>query len=304
MTLALPNYGRAMHPRLLLRLSLFASLVCAACQSVAANYEIERMKDNVYRFTAGNYRSAFMVTDAGIVATDPINAEAAAWLKDELARRFDVPLRYVVYSHNHVDHSYGGRALDGEGVHFVAHRLAREDLVHTRADTRIPDITFDDEMTLHLGNARVGLRYHGVNNGRGSISMHFQPANVMYVVDWIVLGRMPYKNLKGYDIQGMIDSTEAILATDFDLFIGGHADAGDKADVARYLAYLNALYDSVRDGMLAGKSLAQLKADIRLPAFSDLRMYDEWLGLNIEGVHDTLVDQSYFDMRPDIQPRD
>ncbi|MES1948261.1 beta-lactamase [Salinisphaera sp. C84B14] len=289
-----------MRPPALFRASLFLGLLFAACQGLAAEYVIERMKDNVYRFTAGNYRSAFMVTDAGIIATDPLNPRAAAWLKDELARRFDVPLRYVIYSHNHVDHSYGGQALNGDGVYFVAHRLARADLVHTRADTRIPDITFDNEMTLYLGEARVALRYHGVNNGRGSVSMHFQPANVMYVVDWIVLGRMPYKNLKGYDIQGMIDSTEDILATDFELFIGGHGDAGDKADVARYLAYLNALYDSVRDGMLAGRSLAQLQDDIRLPEFNELRMYDAWLKLNIEGVHDTLIDKSYFDMRPDV----
>lgn len=127
-------------------------------------------------------------------------------------------------------------------------------------------------MTPHLGSARVQLRYHGVNNGRGSISRHFQPANVMHVVDWIVLGRMSYKDLRGYEIQGMIDSTDAILASDFELFIGGHAEAGTKAEVARYRDYLEQLYTRGRDGMLAGKSLATLQDEIRLPAFDNLRM--------------------------------
>lgn len=73
-------------------------------------YDIEQMKDNVYRFTAGQYRSVFMVTDAGLFATDPIDADAATWLRKELDKRFDrVPIRYVAYSHNHVDHTYGGR---------------------------------------------------------------------------------------------------------------------------------------------------------------------------------------------------
>ncbi|ROO25765.1 hypothetical protein [Salinisphaera orenii] len=289
-----------MKTRLIAAAALLAGLLVPLAPAGAADYEIERMQGHVYRFTAGNYRSVFMVTDAGIVATDPIDAEAAAWLGRELETRFDVPLRYVIYSHNHMDHTYGGRALDGEGVRFVAHRLARADLVHTRADTRIPELTFNDEMTLHLGAARVHLRYHGANNGRGSISMHFQPADVMHVVDWIVLGRMPYRDLKGYDIQGMIDSTDEILATDFDLFVGGHAEAGSRADVARYRDYLEQLYTRVRDGMLAGKSLATLQDEIRLPAFDDLRMYDEWLAPNIAGVYRTLNDRSYMDMRPDV----
>ena len=98
----------------------------------------------------------------------------------------------------------------------------------------------------------------------------------------------------------MIDSTEEILAIDFDLFVGGHAEAGSRADVARYRDYLEQLYTRVRDGMLAGKSLATLQDEIRLPAFDGLRMYDEWLAPNIAGVYRTLNDRSYMDMRPDV----
>jgi len=115
-----------------------------------------------------------------------------------------------------------------------------------------------------------------------------------------VLGRMPYKDLPGYDIHGMIASTQAVLeGPRFDLFIGGHGEAGTRADVKRYLAYLEALYGAVRDGMLAGKTKAELQDEIRLPKYSDLRMYEEWLPMNVAGVYDTLMDMSYFHARPD-----
>lgn len=264
----------------------------------ADDYRIERMKDNVYRFTAGNYRSAFMVTEAGIFVTDPINPEAARWLRAELGRRFGVPIRYMAYSHNHVDHTLGGDQLAGNGVSVIAHEYAAEDLAWTRVPTAMPDLTFRDELTVKLGDSRVTLRYHGPNNGRGSVSMRFMPANVLYVVDWIVVGRMPYKTLPGYDIHGMIRSTREVLAGEpFELFVGGHADSGNREDVQRYLAYLEALYAAVRDGMLAGKSLQTLQAEIHLPEFSGLKMYEEWLPLNIAGVHRTLTDMSYFNMR-------
>lgn len=48
---------------------------------MAENYAIEQVKDNVCRFTASKYHAAFMVTDTGIFVTDPINGEAARWLK-------------------------------------------------------------------------------------------------------------------------------------------------------------------------------------------------------------------------------
>ena len=287
---------------------LFALLLLALCpppaaaQDAAPDYQIEVMRENVYRFTAGNYRSVFMVTDDGLFLTDPISAPAATWLRAELERRFGLPIRYVAYSHNHVDHSAGGQAFAGDGAVFIAHERAAEDLRWTRAPTQLPDLTFSDDLTVTLGGSEVRLRYHGPNNGRGSVSMHFLPADVLYVVDWIVVGRMPYRDLLGYDIHGMIRSTREVLdGPDFALFVGGHAEAGTREDVARYLGYLEALYAAVRDGMLEGKTLDTLQAEIRLPAYADLRMYDAWLPLNVKGVYDTLVEQSYFDFRPDLE---
>lgn len=287
-------------------------LVVATCLAVllplsaaAQDYQIEQMKDNVYRVTAGTYRSVFMATDEGLFLTDPISTEAATWLRAELERRFDAPIRYLAYSHNHVDHTMGGTVLAGDGVTVVAHEDAAADLRRTRVPTALPDVTFREETTIRLGDSRVELRYYGPNNGRGSVSMRFLPANVLFVVDWIVLGRMPYKDLPGYDIHGMISSTRAVLeGPRFDLFIGGHAEAGTRADVERYLAYLEALYGAVRDGMLAGKTKAQLREEVRLPEYSDLRMYDAWLPMNVAGVYDTLVDMSYFNARPDVPRRE
>ena len=275
-------------------------VLCFPWIAMAQEFSIEHVRDNVYQFIAGNYRSVFMVTDAGIVVTDPISTEAATWLKQELTDRFDQPIRYVLYSHNHPDHIYGGEVFDGDGVQFVAQELARDDLVHTKAQTRIPNLTFAERLTLHLGDSTVQLRYHGVNNGRGSVSMLFEPAGVLHVVDWIVLGRMPYKDLQGYDIEGMIRSTREVLQMEFDVCVGGHAEIGSKDDVRRYLTYLESLYQAVREGILGGKDLPTLQREIRLDEFKDLTNYDEWLPLNVKGVYQTLVDQSYMLMRPDV----
>lgn len=261
-------------------------------------YVIRNVAGNVYQFSYKHYHSVFMVTEEGIVVTDPINPEAATWLHAELEERFEVPVRYMIYSHNHVDHVLGGEVFDSDRVTVVAHEFAAQDLDWTRASTAMPELTFPDELTLRLGDSRVELRYYGPNNGRGSISMRFLPANVMHVVDWVVLGRMMYRDLPGYDIHGVIASTRELLSeAPFDHFVGGHGRPGTRADVEDYLAYTEALYNAVRDGMLAGKNLETLQREIRLPEYSHLAMYEEWLPLNVAGVHRTLIDMSYMDRR-------
>lgn len=70
------------------------------------------MRDGLYRFTTGTHHGMVWVTDDGIVVIDTIDKDAASWLKAELNTRFDQPVRYLVYSHNHFDHIYGAEVFD------------------------------------------------------------------------------------------------------------------------------------------------------------------------------------------------
>ena len=280
---------------LLLLLMLFAMSTASA-----GSYSISLIKDNLYKFSSGTHHSVFIVTESGIALTDPLSYPAAAWLKKQLKQRFDKPVRYVIYSHSHPDHVYGGQVFAEPSVTFIAHDWARDDLLATMANTHIPNLVFNDELSLYLDDTQIDLRYHGPNNGKGSISINFPKQRVLHVVDWVVLGRMPYKNLPGYDIRGMINSTKDVLEMDFDLLVGGHAEMGDKSDVHFYLDYLEKLYAAVLTGMREGKTLKTLQQEIRLDEFKALAMYEAWLPMNIEGVYNDLIDQSYIHIRPDL----
>ncbi len=277
------------------------SILCTCLLTPATwAYEIEQVTDKLYRFIDDRHRSVFLVTHEGIILTDPLNPKAARWLKQALAKRFDKPVKYVIYSHNHSDHIYGGEVFDQPGVTFIAHELVKQDIQITRAKTRLPDTTFTDQMNIQLGNARVELRYHGPNDGRGSISMLFPEERSLFVVDWIVLGRMPWRKLWSYDIRGMINSTREVLSLDFDTFIGGHADVGSKAEIVAYLDYLESLQQVVVEGILAGKSLEQIQQTQALDRFSHLPFFTPWLKLNIEGVYERMMEESGMGWRPDV----
>ena len=261
------------------------------------DYSLEPLGDNVYRYVAGNYRALVIDTQDGIVLIDPLNSDAAKWLRKKVKERFNKPVKYVIYSHSHPDHSYGGDLFDDGNTVFISHERARDNLVRTQAETKIPSLVFTDTFTLHAGNKRIQLEYLGPNNGYGNVAIRVQPDNLLMVVDWITLGRLPYKDLMGYDIEGMLTSTNIVLNEPFDLFIGGHADIGSYEDVENYRNYLVTLHQTVLDGIIEGKSLQEIQKTSALEPWSDLKMYDEWIALNIEGVYNQLISQSYLEMR-------
>ncbi|MDX1561539.1 MAG: MBL fold metallo-hydrolase [Gammaproteobacteria bacterium] len=95
-------------------------LTDAEAQPGRAAREIVHVAGDVYRANNGNWWAIFAVTPEGIILGDPLNVPFATWLKSELDQRFDVPVRYVVYSHSHFDHAEGGEVFADTAV-FVAH---------------------------------------------------------------------------------------------------------------------------------------------------------------------------------------
>ena len=113
---------------------------------------ITQIADNLYRFQNNFHFSVFLVTDDGVIATDPINAEAAAWLEKEIRNRFNQEIKYLVLSHDHRDHSAGGEVW-ADTATVIAHANAREVIIGEKRPTALPDITFTDHSRYFLCEA-------------------------------------------------------------------------------------------------------------------------------------------------------
>ena len=103
-----------------------AALVVMLASTLAAQgprgpaRDITNITGDLYRARNGAWATIFFVTPEGIILGDPINTAFSTWLKEQLAQRFKVPVRYVVYSHSHFDHAEGG-AVFADSALFVAH---------------------------------------------------------------------------------------------------------------------------------------------------------------------------------------
>jgi glyoxylase-like metal-dependent hydrolase (beta-lactamase superfamily II) len=264
---------------------LGAVIVLAAGPAEAQNQvqrSIEPVTGDVYRFQNNFHNAMFVVTDDGIVVTDPINAEAVAWLKDELASRFDMPVTHMILSHSHGDHASGGQGWGDIAV--IAHENTKKHVEAGGVDTAMPTETFADTNTFSTGGKDFELTYLGEGHGDDLIAVVVRPENVAFVVDAVSPGRLPYRDFPGADIAGYIDQIKAVEALDFEIMLPGHSRNGTKQDAADARIYVEKLRDGVRAALADGKTEEEIVASDLMSDYSDWLAYDQFRDLNIQGM--------------------
>jgi glyoxylase-like metal-dependent hydrolase (beta-lactamase superfamily II) len=246
--------------------------------------EISKIAGEVYRFRNNNHYAVFAVTPAGVIVTDPIDAGTAQWLKDEIKKRFNQPVKYVIYSHDHADHISGGQVFTDTAI-VVAHDNAKAAIIAEKRPTAVPAISFSDEMIIELGGTLVQLSYVGKNHSDNSIVVRFPKERIVFAVDFIPVETLAFRDFPDGYINDWVDSLRRVEAMDFDVLAPGHGPLGKKAHVMMFREYLEDLRGEVLRHIREGKSLDETKQLVKLTKYEKWGNYQQWLPLNVEGMY-------------------
>ena len=254
-------------------------------------HSVKKIGDGLYVFRWWVYRNIFIVTDEGVIVTDPLNPKAAKLLQSEIRKVTDKPVKYVVYSHNHHDHISGGNIFKDEGAQFVGHENVLKELGdHPSPVTPLPDITFSDSYTLKLGNRTLELEYFGPNHGESLVVMRLPKEKILFIVDIVTPRRVAFRGMPDFWPDEWVRSLKEIELTDFQYVVSGHGPetepAIDPASVVmEQRLYLEVLMAAVNEAMNSGvHSPDALRQQVKLPEYADWRYYNEWLPMNIERI--------------------
>ena len=290
--------------RLPYKLILIASLLLSSMTAGASSFptqepmggkpfghSVKNIGKGLYVFRWWVYRNLFIVTDDGVIVTDPMNPKAANLLRNEIRKITDKPVKYVVYSHNHHDHISGGNIFKEEGAKFVGHKnLLKELADHPNPITPLPDITFEDTYTLKLGGRTLVLNYLGPNHGNSLAVMRLPKEKVLFVVDIVTPRRIAFRTMPDFWPDEWIRSLKEIEKMNFDYVISGHGPEGEPAIdpasvVAEQRIYLEDLMAAVKKAIDSGiHSPDALRKTVKLPKYKNWRYYKEWLPMNIERI--------------------
>lgn len=257
----------------------------AAAQSSRPDDEITKLADDVYLFRHRFHQSIFIATPKGVIVTDPISLEAATWLKGEIKKLTDQPVRYVVYSHDHNDHITGGSVFADTAV-FVSHAAARPKILD-EADAKIPvpDLTFTDRLFIDLGGKRVELIYTGKNHSDNSLVVLLPQNKLLFAVDFIPVETVAYRALPDGYPDDWIESLKKVEQLDFETLVPGHGKVGKKEHARLFRGYLEDLRAAVQEQVQKGASLDEAKRTVRLPKYEQWGRYAEWFPENVEGMY-------------------
>jgi glyoxylase-like metal-dependent hydrolase (beta-lactamase superfamily II) len=254
-------------------------------------HTVTSLGDGAYVFRWWIYRNIFIVTDEGVIVTDPINPKAAKLLRGEIEKLTDQPVKYVVYSHNHHDHISGGGIFKAEGAKIVAHENLQKELGdHPSPMIPPPDITFQENYSLKLGGRTLELSYLGPNHGNSLVVMRLPEQNILFVVDIVTPRRVAFRTMPDFWPDEWIRSLKEIEMMDVDYVVPGHgAETQPAIDPASVVTdqriYLEDLMAAVKKAMDSGtRSPDVLREVIKLPKYEHWQFYDEWLPMNIERI--------------------
>lgn len=266
------------------------SMDVSARDPLPPDRHISKITGDLYKIQDQFHNSIFMVTSEGIILADPINNEAAKWIKSELDKRYpDLPVKYVIYSHHHEDHANGGSVFE-ETATFVGHENMIKNLKLDPANVRVPDVTYTGTKTITLGGKTVELHSTGINHSDDMTVLRFPAERVLYLVDFAAVKGVSYRTLPGWtSFPAWIASLKDIEKLDFDILATGHGNPGIKADIADFRGYVEALYAHVFEGIKNGKSVAEMQASHpTLDVYQDWVNYDAWIWQNIAGAYEII----------------
>jgi glyoxylase-like metal-dependent hydrolase (beta-lactamase superfamily II) len=268
----------------LLALATFPWSRDTAAQQDFSKVEIKASKvaGNVYMLEGSGGNIGVSVGEDGIVIVDDQFAPLAPKIRTALKSITDKPLRFVLNTHFHGDHT-GGNAEFGLEAPIIAHENVRKRLkegtkvmggeVKPTPKEALPVITFNDRAAVHLNGEDIRALHFPHGHTDGDSVIFFTQSKVVHMGDDFVTYGFPFVDVaNGGSVSGMIAGVEKVLVmTPADTkFIPGHGPISTPADVRKYVDMLKETRALVAEAIKQGKTAEQMKQEHLLAKYADL----------------------------------
>lgn len=205
----------------------------------------------------------------GIVIIDDQYAPLAPKIKAALAGIVDAPVRFVINTHYHGDHT-GGNEIFGESAPIIAHTNVRKRMqqgtpafkIPPAAEGALPVITFDDAVSVHFNGEEIRAVHFPHGHTDGDSVIWFTGSNVVHMGDNFFAGVYPFIDIEGGgSVRGLIANLDRILPTlpDDVKIIPGHGPLSNRKELQAYREMLVETSAIVEQGVREGKTAEELK---------------------------------------------
>jgi len=267
----------------------FGSLALAAHAQFGtepAKLELIKLQDDLYvihnEYVPGN--TTALITNEGVILVDD-KFEIATNIVALLKTVTNQPIRYVINTHYHADHSGGNATLQAGGTLAVASTQALARMV-AAGQTGQPDITVQPRGAVHLGGKSAEIYWFGRAHTDGDVVVLFPQNRALAAGDMFTVGEGTPQLIDyagGGSAKEWTATVEQALKLDFDTVVPGHGNVVKKADMQAFRTSTQRLTQLVTQAVKAGKS----KADVE----KLMRMEFGWQDFHVQMALDGLINE-------------
>jgi cyclase len=249
-------------------------------QPPAQPSKVNKVADDLYELEGDGGNVAVYLTDEGVIVVD-----------DKFERNYDdtmanirklttKPVKYVLNTHQHGDHTGSNDKMKAKGVEVIAHKNARANMVSGN-QPGLPQVSFADQAQVNLGGKEVDAYYNGRGHTNGDVVIYFPALRVVHTGDLFTTnGKGNVAPFIDYNGNGSAvewtKTLDGVLKLDFDTVIPGHGPVSTRADLMKYRAGFEKMQSSVRSLVRQNKS----KDDVLKMLVSDFGWASAGLGVN------------------------
>jgi len=269
-------------PRLLLATAFVAVVAPTARLGAQAGLDTvqiraQKLTDHVYVLFGSGGNIGVSVGDDGALVIDDQFAPLSDKIKAAIAQIDPKPVRYVVNTHWHGDHTGGNEKMAQSGAVIVAQdnvrkRMSVEQALERGGQTTqvpasphaaLPVLTFAEDVTFHVNGDSVRVIHVAAAHTDGDAILYFTKANVIHTGDTFFNGRYPFIDLStGGSVDGIVAAADKTLAlaNESTQIVPGHGAVATKADVQEYRRVVSTIRDRIAKMVAAKKTLADVAA--------------------------------------------
>lgn len=217
-----------------------------------------KVTDNVYMLQGSGGNIGVLATSDGLLLVDDQFAPLASKIEQAMKSLNPAPLKYIVNTHYHGDHT-GSNAHFAKHAPIFAHHNVRKRVAedNNKQGSDLPVVTYEDGVTIHLADETITLTHMPMGHTDGDSVVYFQKANVLHTGDLYFQGRFPYIDLNaGGTVKGYLANVKNIvkLFPSTVQIIPGHGDLSSMDGLKQFIAMLEYSVARVETALQQGTS--------------------------------------------------
>ena len=263
-----------------MKLPVAAVLVCLAALPALAQQQdfskvevkAQKVADGVYMLTGSGGNIGVSVGKDGVYVIDDQYAPLTEKVLAAIRAITNEPVRFVVNTHWHGDHTGGNENMGKAGALLVAHENVRKRMsteqfmaafgrrIEPSPEAALPVVTFTDAVTFHWNGDEIRVRHVTPAHTDGDSIIHFVKADVVHMGDVLTNGSFPFVDTSsGGRVDGFIAAADGVLAvaTEKTRIIPGHGPLATKADLQAFRDVVKTVRDRVAKLKAEGKTREQ-----------------------------------------------